>query len=82
LLLLHNKLRIESCNLPRLVKSKVGFGSGIDNIRNRLKYAYNQNTEITAGIDDEGFYILNISISLDALIIESEDKKAEQTIPL
>lgn len=76
------KLRIESRNIPRLVKSKVGFGSGMDNIHNRLKYAYHQNAEITAGIDEEGFYILSISISLNALIIESEDKKTEQTIPL
>ncbi|NII82187.1 histidine kinase [Pedobacter sp. SG908] len=74
------KLRIESRNLPRLVKSKVGFGSGMDNISNRLKYAYHQNAEMTAGIDEEGFYTLNISISLNALTIESEDKKTEQTI--
>ena len=74
------KLRIESRNLPRLVKSKVGFGSGMDNISNRLKYAYHQNAEMTAGIDEEGFYTLNISISLNVLTIESEDKKTEQTI--
>lgn len=77
-----NKLHIESRNLPRLVKSKVGFGSGMDNIRNRLKYAYHQNAEINAGIDEEGFYILSISISLNALIVESQDKKTEQIIPL
>jgi sensor histidine kinase YesM len=76
------KLRIESRNLPRLIQSKVGFGSGMDNIRNRLKYAYHQNAEITAGINEEGFYIVSISISLNALIIESEDKKVEQTVPL
>lgn len=76
------KLRIESRNLPRLIKSKVGFGSGMDNIRNRLKYAYHQNAEMTAGIDEEGFYTLNISISLNALMTESEDKRTEQTIPV
>lgn len=76
------KLHIESRNLPRLIKSKVGFGSGMDNIRNRLKYAYHQNAEINAGIDEEGFYILSISISLNALIVESQDKKTEQTISL
>jgi len=77
-----DKLRIESRNLPRSVKSKVGFGSGMDNISNRLKYAYHQNAEITAGIDEEGFYILSISIYLNALITEAEDEKTEQTISL
>lgn len=75
------KLHIESRNLPRLIKSKVGFGSGMDNINNRLKYAYHQNAEMTAGIDDEGFYTLNISISLNALNIVSKTNKAEQPIP-
>jgi two-component system, LytTR family, sensor kinase len=74
------KLHIESRNLPRSIKSKVGFGSGMDNINNRLKYAYHQNAEITAGIDEEGFYTLNISISLNALSTSPVTKKAEQTI--
>ncbi|MCX2492929.1 histidine kinase [Pedobacter sp. PF22-3] len=74
------KLRIESRNLPRLIKSKVGFGSGMDNISNRLKYAYHQNAEMTAGIDEEGFYTLNISISLNALNTASKTTKAELTI--
>ncbi|RLJ69511.1 sensor histidine kinase [Pedobacter alluvionis] len=74
------KLHIESRNLPRSIKSKVGFGSGMDNISNRLKYAYHQNAEMTAGIDEEGFYTLNISISLDALTTEAKGKKSEQVI--
>lgn len=74
------KLRIESRNLPRLIKSKVGFGSGMDNISNRLKYAYHQNAEMTAGIDEEGFYTLNISISLNALNAVPKTTKAELTI--
>jgi len=74
------KLRIESRNLPRLIKSKVGFGSGMDNISNRLKYAYHQNAEMTAGIDEEGFYTLNISISLNALNTVPKTTKAELTI--
>ncbi|MEH3114242.1 sensor histidine kinase [Pedobacter terrae] len=74
------RLHIESRNLPRLIKSKVGFGSGMDNIRNRLNYAYQQNAQMTAGIDEEGFYTLNISISLAALSTAPVIKKAEQTI--
>ena len=74
------KLHIESRNLPRLVKSKVGFGSGMDNIRNRLNYAYHQDAEMTAGIDEEGFYQVNISISLSALNIAPKLMKAEQAI--
>ncbi|WP_406826357.1 sensor histidine kinase [Pedobacter sp. KACC 23697] len=74
------KLHIESRNLPRLIKSKVGFGSGMDNISNRLKYAYHQNAEMTAGIDEEGFYTLNISIALHALSITPLTKKAEHKI--
>lgn len=74
------KLHIESRNLPRSIKSTVGFGSGMDNISNRLKYAYHQNAEMTAGIDEEGFYTLNISIYLDALTSEARGKKTEQII--
>ena len=74
------KLHIESRNLPRSIKNTVGFGSGMDNISNRLKYAYHQNAEMTAGIDEEGFYTLNISISLDALTTEAKGKKTEQII--
>ncbi|WP_186462419.1 sensor histidine kinase [Pedobacter suwonensis] len=74
------KLHIESRNLPRLVKSKVGFGSGMDNIRNRLNYAYHQDAEMTAGIDEEGFYQVNISISLSALNMAPKLMKAEQAI--
>ncbi|WP_090500860.1 sensor histidine kinase [Pedobacter terrae] len=72
------KLHIESRNLPRLIKSKVGFGSGMDNISNRLKYAYHQNAEMIAGIDEEGFYTLSISISLNVLNIVPKTTKAEQ----
>lgn len=72
------KLHIESRNLPRLVKSKVGFGSGMDNISNRLKYAYHQDAEMIAGIDEEGFYTLSISISLNALNTVPKTTKAEQ----
>ncbi len=75
------KLHIESRNLPRLIKSKVGFGSGMDNIRNRLKYAYHQNAEMVAGIDEEGFYTLNISISLNALSKAPKTEKTGHTIP-
>lgn len=74
------KLHIESRNLPRSIKSTVGFGSGMDNISNRLKYAYHQNAEMTSGIDEEGFYTLNISIYLDALTTEARGKKTEQII--
>jgi len=74
------KLHIESRNLPRSIKSKVGFGSGMDNISNRLKYAYHQNAEMTAGIDEEGFYTLNISISLNALNTVPQIEKTEQAI--
>ncbi|SFA57843.1 Histidine kinase [Pedobacter suwonensis] len=74
------KLHIEGRNLPRLVKSKVGFGSGMDNIRNRLNYAYHQDAEMTAGIDEEGFYQVNISISLSALNMAPKLMKAEQAI--
>ncbi|MFC1224200.1 sensor histidine kinase [Pedobacter sp. BG31] len=77
---IEGKLHIESRNLPRLVKSKVGFGSGMDNIRNRLNYAYHQDAEITAGIDEEGFYQVNISISLSALNMAPKLMKAEQAI--
>lgn len=72
------KLHIESRNLPRLVKSKVGFGSGMDNISNRLKYAYHQDAEMIAGIDEEGFYTISISISLNALNTEPKTTKAKQ----
>ncbi|MFF5380394.1 sensor histidine kinase [Pedobacter suwonensis] len=74
------KLHIESRNLPRLVKSKVGFGSGMDNIRNRLNYAYHQHAAMTAGIDEEGFYYVNISISLAELSMAPKLMKAEQAI--
>lgn len=74
------KLHIESRNLPRSIKSKVGFGSGMDNISNRLKYAYHQNAEMTAGIDEEGFYTLNISISLNALNTVPQIEKTEQAV--
>ncbi|WP_412468321.1 sensor histidine kinase [Pedobacter sp. KLB.chiD] len=75
------KLHIESRNLPRLIKSKAGFGSGMDNISNRLKYAYHQDAEMIAGMDEEGFYTLNISISLNALSKAPKIKKTEHTIP-
>lgn len=74
------KLHIESRNLPRLVKSKLGFGSGMDNIRNRLNYAYHQHAAMTAGIDEEGFYYVNISISLAELSMAPKLMKAEQAI--
>lgn len=74
------KLHIESRNLPRTIKSKVGFGSGMDNISNRLKYAYQQNAEMTAGIDEEGFYNLNISIYLHAISIAPKIIKTGQSM--
>lgn len=60
-------LKIESRNLPALVKSKVGFGSGLDNIRTRLDYTYAHHAEMKADVDEDGFYTLTISIEEKAL---------------
>jgi sensor histidine kinase YesM len=60
-------LKIESRNLPALVKSRVGFGSGLDNIRARLDYTYGNHAEMKAFIDEEGFYSLTIAIEEKAL---------------
>lgn len=60
-------LKIESRNLPGLVKSEVGFGSGLDNIRTRLDYTYGRAAQMKAFIDEEGFYTLSIAINEKAL---------------
>jgi two-component system LytT family sensor kinase len=60
-------LKIESRNLPALVKSKVGFGSGLDNIRTRLDYTYAHHAEMKADVDEDGFYTLTIAIEEKAL---------------
>ncbi|WP_162799873.1 histidine kinase [Pedobacter jeongneungensis] len=70
-------LKIESRNLPGLVKSEVGFGSGLDNIRTRLDYTYGRAAEMTAGIDDEGFYTLSIAIKENALETAFPDQLQE-----
>jgi len=66
------QLKIESRNLPALVKSKVGFGSGLANISTRLDYTYGNRAEMKASVDEEGFYTLNIAI---------EDKALEKAFP-
>ena len=60
-------LKIESRNLPALVKSKVGFGSGLDNIRTRLDYTYGNHADMNAYVDEHGFYTLTIAIKEKAL---------------
>jgi len=60
-------LKIESRNLPGLIKSNVGFGSGLDNIKTRLDYTYGSNSLMENFIDEDGFYCLSISIEESAL---------------
>jgi two-component system LytT family sensor kinase len=60
-------LKIESRNLPALVKSQIGFGSGLANIRTRLDYTYGKHAEMNANVDEDGFYCLSISIEEKAL---------------
>ncbi|MGM9476135.1 histidine kinase [Pedobacter sp. GSP4] len=65
--IMDGELKMESRNLPSLVKSTVGFGSGLDNIKSRLDYSYGDDAQITAHIDEDSFYTLSISIALNAL---------------
>ena len=73
-------LKIESRNLPGLVKSNVGFGSGLDNISARLDYTYGNNAEMNAAIDEDGFYCLSISIRSKALQEAFPDQLLETTV--
>ncbi|MGN7986346.1 sensor histidine kinase [Pedobacter sp. 22226] len=70
-------LKIESRNLPGLVKNEVGFGSGLDNIRTRLDYTYGRAAEMNAFIDEEGFYTLSIAINEKALEAAFPDQLQE-----
>ncbi|QNN44745.1 sensor histidine kinase [Pedobacter roseus] len=72
-------LKIESRNLPGLVKSEVGFGSGLDNIRTRLDYTYGRAAQMKAFIDEEGFYTLSIEIKEKALEAAFPDQLQEIT---
>ncbi|KQM72901.1 hypothetical protein ASE74_21620 [Pedobacter sp. Leaf216] len=63
----NDTLKIESRNLPASVKSKVGFGSGLDNIRTRLNYTYGNQAEMNTYVDEDGFYTLTIAIKEKAL---------------
>ncbi|KIA93584.1 hypothetical protein OC25_12525 [Pedobacter kyungheensis] len=65
--LVDGMLRIESRNLPGLVKSNIGFGSGLDNIRTRLDYTYSNGAEMNAFMDEDGFYCLTITITQKSL---------------
>jgi two-component system LytT family sensor kinase len=72
-------LKIESRNLPALVKSKIGFGSGLDNIRTRLDYTYGNDAEMKALIDEDGFYCLTIAIE-EKVLEEAFTNKVQEII--
>jgi two-component system LytT family sensor kinase len=72
-------LKIESRNLPALVKSKIGFGSGLDNIRTRLDYTYGNDAEMKALIDEDGFYYLKIAIE-EKVLEEAFTNKVQEVI--
>jgi two-component system LytT family sensor kinase len=72
-------LKIESRNLPALVKSKIGFGSGLDNIRTRLDYTYGNDVEMKALIDEDGFYCLTIAIE-EKVLEEAFTNKVQEVI--
>ncbi|QIL42250.1 histidine kinase [Pedobacter sp. HDW13] len=67
-------LKIESRNLPGLIKSNIGFGSGLDNIKTRLDYAYGNSAQMESLIDEDGFYCLSISIEEDVLTTAFDEK--------
>lgn len=73
-------LRIESRNLPGLVKSNIGFGSGLDNIRTRLDYTYGNGAEMNALVDEDGFYCLSIAIREKALATTFDDQQQDLAI--
>lgn len=73
-------LRIESRNLPAVVRSKVGFGSGLDNIRTRLEYSYGKHAEMKACLDEEGFYTLSIAIEEKGLAAAFPDQLQVMTL--
>lgn len=70
-------LRIESRNLPAVVRNQVGFGSGLDNIRTRLEYSYGKYAEMKASLDEEGFYTLSIAIDEKGLAAAFPDQLHE-----
>ncbi|WP_158674031.1 histidine kinase [Pedobacter sp. KBW01] len=73
-------LRIESRNLPGLVKSNIGFGSGLDNIRTRLDYTYGNDAEMNAFMDEDGFYCLSIAIREKALAAAFDTQQQDLAI--
>jgi len=73
-------LRIESRNLPGLVKSNIGFGSGLDNIRTRLDYTYGNGAEMNAFMDEDGFYCLSIAIREEALATASGSQHQDMVV--
>ncbi|QIL42251.1 histidine kinase [Pedobacter sp. HDW13] len=73
-------LRIESRNLPGLVKSNIGFGSGLDNIRTRLDYTYGNGAEMNAFMDEDGFYCLSIAIREKALAAAFDTQQQDLAI--
>lgn len=70
-------LKIESRNLPAVVRNQVGFGSGLDNIRTRLEYSYGKYAEMKASLDEEGFYTLSIAIDEKGLAAAFPDQLHE-----
>lgn len=78
--LVDGMLRIESRNLPGLVKSNIGFGSGLDNIRTRLDYTYGNGAEMNAFMDEDGFYCLSIAIREKALATAFDNQQQDLAV--
>lgn len=78
--LVDGMLRIESRNLPGLVKSNIGFGSGLDNIRTRLDYTYGNGAEMNAFMDEDGFYCLSIAIREKALTTAFDNQQQDLAV--
>lgn len=60
-------LYIQSSNWPAVKRSKIGFNSGIQNIRSRLDFAYGSEAKMNAGLDPDGLYRISIVVELKAL---------------
>lgn len=58
------KLKIESFNFYSIDKNVKGFGSGLDNIKSRLFFAYGELFTMMAGIDHHSIYRVEITVPL------------------